>query len=69
MVAYEMAYTPGPYGGPVVLFRATEEPPEAAEDETLGWRHAVQGELTGAPSSGAKHLSECKLDSKPGRAA
>ncbi len=30
----------------MVLFRATEEPPEAAEDETLGWRHAVQGELT-----------------------
>ncbi|MCP4661435.1 MAG: amino acid adenylation domain-containing protein, partial [bacterium] len=40
------AYTPGPYAGKVVLLRATEESPESAADETLGWRHAVQGELT-----------------------
>ncbi|MCP4662610.1 MAG: hypothetical protein GY856_45015, partial [bacterium] len=38
-------YSPGPYPGRVVLFRATEEPASAAADETLGWRELVEGEL------------------------
>jgi len=39
------AYTPGPYAGKVVLFRATEESPGSAADETLGWRQAERTEL------------------------
>ena len=46
------AYIPGPYAGKVVLFRATGDSSESAADETLGWRHAVQGEVIIHPVPG-----------------
>ena len=40
------AYVPKPYGGPVTLFRATEQPRGIYEDRSLGWAPLIKGELT-----------------------
>jgi amino acid adenylation domain-containing protein len=39
-------YDPGPWPGSALLFRATDEPEEMAQDETLGWNARIQGCLT-----------------------
>jgi thioesterase domain-containing protein len=39
-------YAPGPWSGSAILFRASDEPEEMAQDEALGWDARIQGRLT-----------------------
>ena len=41
-----MDYSPDPYSGDFVLFRATQQPPGCYKDPTLGWGKVIQGEMT-----------------------
>jgi thioesterase domain-containing protein len=50
----------GSYDGEVVLFRASWQPSDANNDETLGWRPLVHGELVIREVSG--YHGECCLE-------
>jgi thioesterase domain-containing protein len=39
------AYTPKPYNGPVMLFRATKMPPGVSENSQMGWAKLAVGGL------------------------
>jgi thioesterase domain-containing protein/acyl carrier protein len=39
-------YVPGPWSGSAILFRASDEPEEMKQDETLGWDARIEGRLT-----------------------